>query len=159
MKKNHFKIIFSSVIIGIFLFFAVGCSSNSKNSKIDINDTKAIDDYIQGKWSWEKHTGSANETWRYRFEIDGNKLKIWSCINNLDDPFDMNMKGDPVIIEFTLGQPVRDMDGYHCRYLQSDDANFTYRALSSIWFVADEHWDEPVIRSGSGIPSWSKGWQ
>ncbi len=129
------------------------------SAKLGINDSKAIESYLQGKWSWEKHSGSVNDTRRYRFEIIGNKLKIWETINNMEDKFDMNH--EPNVHEFSLGEPTRDVDGYQCRYLQFDEGNvsLTYRAISPIWFVADDHWDTPVIRCGSGLPSWSRGWE
>ena len=80
MVKNHFKSLGSSILVGIFLFIAFG-SGESEKVKIDINDQQALERYIQGKWSWESHTGDVNHTWRYRFEINGNKLKIWKCFN------------------------------------------------------------------------------
>lgn len=155
-----FKIISSTLLVGLFILFAYGSGSDSEEVKVDINDTKAIESYLQGKWHWEKYSGNANETWKYRFEIVGNQLKIWSCIGNIDDPFDMNMEGNPKIHEFNLGQPSRDVDGYNCRYLEFDEGNvsLTYRAISPIWFVSDENWDTPVIRSASGTPSWTRGW-
>ena len=157
--KQKLKIISSIVIAGIFLLIAFGSGGEeTKKIKIDINDTKAIETYLQGKWAWEKHTGSPNETWRYRFEIQGNKLKIWDCISNVNDPFDMNVETHTH--DFTLGEPTRDVDGYKCRYLLFDESNvsLTYRVLSPIWFISDERLNEPALNSSSGIPSWSKGW-
>lgn len=159
MKHKYFKIITSILISIVFLVFAFGSGSdNTKKISIDINDTNAIQKYLQGKWEWERHTGSVNFTERFRFEIVGNKLKIWSCIGNTDDPFKMDMEDDPKIHEFTLGEPTRDVDGYHCRYLEFDEGNVSlaYRSLSPIWIVSDDNWNEPVIRCASGIPSWSR---
>jgi hypothetical protein len=162
MKKQYFKIISSSVIGLIFFLTAFGSRNSDSNEKIkiDINDQQALEKYIQGKWSWEKQTGDVNHTWRYRFEIKGNNLKIWNCFNNTNDPFDMSEGYEE--FNFTLGSPTRDVDGYKARYLEFavlDKTNFfgmTYEALSPFWLVSDENWDTPVLRCGSGIPSWSR---
>jgi hypothetical protein len=158
--KTIYKSIFSVFITGIFLLFAIGSGESDKKVKIDINDQQALEKYIQGKWSWEKHTGDINHTWRYRFEINGNKLKIWTSFNNTDDPFDMS--GGYEELNFTLGSPTRDVDGYKARFLEFalfDKTNFfglTYEGLSPFWLVSDDNWDTPVLRCGSGIPSWSR---
>lgn len=156
-----FKEIGSVLIVGVFLFLAFGSGSNSDEKiKIDINDTKALENYMQGKWSWEQHTGDINHTWRYRFEIKGNKLRIWRCWNNTDDPFDMNDGYEE--FNFTLGSPTRDVDGYHARYLEfavfdkTNNFGGVYNSLSPFWIVSDDHWDTPVLRCSSGIPTWSK---
>lgn len=152
--------IFSLLIVGFFLFLAFGSGESGEKVIIDINDQQALEKYIQGKWAWEKYTSDVNHTWRYRFEIIGNKLKIWSCFNNTDDPFDMS--GGYEELTFTLGRPTRDVDGYKARYLEFnlfDKTNFfglTYEALSPIWLVSDDNWDKPVLRCASGIPSWSR---
>jgi uncharacterized protein YecT (DUF1311 family) len=160
--KKKLKIISSAIITGVFLFFAFGSGSSDSNEKIkiDINDQKALEKYIQGKWSWEKETGDINHTWRYRFEIKGNKLRIWNCFNNTNDPFDMSEGYEE--FNFTLGSPTRDVDGYKARYLEFalfDKTNFfgmTYESLSPFWLVSDDKWDTPVLRCSSGIPSWSR---
>ena len=161
MKKNYLKIVSSIIICGAFLFIAFGSGgSDAEKIIVDINDPKAIETYMQGKWHFEDYAVSPNETTKYRFEIVGNTLKIWSCIGNVKDPFNMNLEGDPKIHEFTLGQPTRDVDGYHARYLEFDEGNvsLTYRALSPIWFLSDaEYWDEPQISSVGGN-YWGKGW-
>jgi TonB family protein len=65
-------------------------------------------------------------------------------------------------LTFTLGNPTRDVDGYHSRYIEFalfEESNFfglTYENLSPFWVVSDEKWDTPVIKCGSGIPSWSR---
>ncbi|MCR4030287.1 MULTISPECIES: lysozyme inhibitor LprI family protein [Flavobacterium] len=158
--KNYFKEIISVLIVGIFLFLAFASGSSDEKIKIDINDTSALENYMQGKWSLEKHTGDINHTWRYRFEIKGNKLRIWRCWNNMDDPFDMS--GGYEEFNFTLGSPTRDVDGYHARYLEfavfdkTNNFGGVYNSLSPFWIVSDEHWDTPVLRCASGIPTWSK---
>ncbi len=160
--KKKLKIISSAIITGAFLFFAFGSGSSDSNEKIkiDINDQQALEKYIQGKWSWKKETGDINHTWRYRFEIKGNNLKIWNCFNNTKDPFDMSEGYEEFV--FTIGAPTRDVDGYNARYLEFavfDKTNFfgmTYEALSPFWIVSDENWDTPVLRCSSGIPSWSR---
>ena len=159
----NYKHILSSIIILFFIIIAFGSSDSDDSSekiKIDINNQAELEKYIQGKWSWEKYTDDINHTWRYRFEIEGNKLKIWSCFNNTDDPFDMSEGYEE--LTFTLGSPTRDVDGYHSRFLEFalfDETNFfglTYENLSPFWIVSDENWDTPVIKCGSGIPSWSR---
>ncbi len=154
MKK--LAILFYSIII--VLNFSCGSSSDEKIT-IDINDTKALTEYLQGKWEHNEYSSNVNETRRYRFEINGNKLKMWSCISNLDDPF--NMKEGYDEFNFELSSPDRDNDGYHSRYLIINEFNnklitLEFRALSPIWLVSDKHWDTPVIRSGAGLPTWDR---
>lgn len=60
--KNIYKNIFSLFIIGFFLLLAFGSGESGEKVKIDINDQQALEKYIQGKWSWEKHTGDINHT-------------------------------------------------------------------------------------------------
>ena len=138
----------------------ISSGSSDEKVKIDLNDNVALEKYIQGKWSWEKHTGEINYTRRYRFEIEGKKLKIWSCISNTNDPFDMSDGYEE--LNFTLGSPTRDIDGNKARYLEFavfDKSNFfgmTYEALNPFWLVTDENWDHPVLKCGSGIPSWTR---
>ncbi len=144
-------------IILITLFSS--CGSNSEKVKIDINDTKALTEYLQGKWEHNVRSGSVNETRRYRIEIKGDKLKIWNCISNLDDPF--NMKDGYDEFNFELAQPSRDIDGYESRYLIIDEFNnelisLRLRELEPIWLVSDKNWDTPVIRSGGGLPTWNR---
>lgn len=159
-NKTIAKIISTILIAFVFLFLAFGSGESDEKIKIDINDQQALEKYIQGKWSYEKHTGDVNHTWRYRFEIIGNKLKVYSCLNNTDDPFDMS--GGYEEFNFTLGSPTRDVDGYKARFLEFsilDKTNFfglTYEALSPFWLVSDDNWDTPVLRCGSGIPTWSR---
>jgi uncharacterized FlaG/YvyC family protein len=161
MINKFLKIIGSILLVGAFLFIAFGSGSDSDEKiKIDINDTKALENYMQGKLSLEKHTGDINHTWRYRFEIKGNKLRIWRCWNNTDDPFDMSDGYEE--FNFTLGSPTRDVDGYHARYLEfavfdkTNNFGGVYNSLSPFWIVSDDHWDTPVLRCASGIPTWSK---
>ncbi|MFV8390739.1 lysozyme inhibitor LprI family protein [Flavobacterium sp. LB1P71] len=161
MINKFLKTIGSILLVGIFLFIAFGSGSDSDEKiKIDINDTKALENYMQGKWSLEKHTGDINHTWRYRFEIKGNKLRIWRCWNNIDDPFDMSDGYEE--FNFTLGSPTRDIDGYHARNLEfalfdkTNNFGGVYNSLSPFWIVSDDHWDTPVLRCASGIPTWSK---
>lgn len=157
--KPIYKTIFSIFLTGMFLLFAFGSGESDEKVKIDINDQQALEKYIQGKWSWEKHTGDINHTFRYRFEIIGNKLRIWSCFNNTDDPFDMSEGFEEY--NFTLGKPKRDIDGFHARYLEfgvfdnRNDYSLTFYSLGSFWLVSDENWDTPVLKCGSGI-SWSR---
>lgn len=72
------------------------------------------------------------------------------------------MSGGYEEFNFTLGSPTRDVDGYKARYLEFavfDKTNFfglTYEGLSPFWLVSDDNWDTPVLRCGSGIPSWSR---
>jgi hypothetical protein len=162
-NKVNYKHIVSSTIILFFIMIAFGSSDSDDSDekiRIDINNQAELEKYIQGKWSWEKHTGDVNHTWRYRFEINGNKMKIWSCFNNTDDPFDMSEGYEE--LTFSLGSPTRDVDGYHARFLEFalfEESNFfglTYECLAPFWVVSDENWDTPVIRCGSGIPSWSR---
>ena len=169
-KKNrkffievNYKSILSSIVILMFIIIAFGSSDSDDSSekiKIDINNQAELEKYIQGKWYWEKHTGDINYTQRYRFEIKGNKLKIWSCFNNTDDPFDMSEGYEE--LTFSLGSPTRDVDGYHSRFFEFalfEESNFfglTYENLSPFWVVSDENWETPVIKCGSGIPSWSR---
>jgi hypothetical protein len=160
--KKFIKEIGSTLMVGVFLFLAFGSddSSDSPKVKIDINNQQELEKYIQGKWSWERHTGDVNHTWRYRFEINGNKLKIWQCFNNMDDPFDMSEGYEEY--NFTLGSPTRDVDGNKSRNLEFalfDKENFfglTYNALSPFWVVSDENYNTPVLKCASGIPSWSR---
>lgn len=162
MKKNYLKTIGGALIVVAFLLLAYGSGDTSDEEKItiDINDKKALENYIQGKWSWEKHTGDVNNTWRYRFEIIGNKIRIWSCLNNTDDPFDMSAGYEE--LTFSLGEPTRDVDGYKTRYLDFplfENNNFfglTYQALSPFWLISDDKFDRPKLNCGSGIPSWSR---
>lgn len=162
MKKNYLKTIGGALIVIAFLLLAYGSGETSNEEKItiDINDKKALENYIQGKWSWEKHTGDVNNTWRYRFEIIGNKIRIWSCLNNTDDPFDMSAGYEE--LTFSLGEPTRDVDGYKARYLEFplfENNNFfglTYQALSPFWLISDDKFDKPKLNCGSGIPSWSR---
>ncbi len=162
-SKVNYKHILSSTIILFFIMIAFGSSDSDDSDekvKIDINNQAELEKYIQGKWSWEKHTGDVNHTWRYRFEINGSKMKIWSCFNNTDDPFDMSEGYEE--LTFSLGSPTRDVDGYQARFLEFplfEESNFfglTYEMLDPFWVVSDENWDTPVIRCGSGIPSWSR---
>jgi hypothetical protein len=158
--KKYFKEIISILIVGAFLFLAFASGSSDEKIKIDINDTQALENYMQGKWSLENHTGDINHTWRYRFEIKGNKLRIWRCWNNMDDPFDMSAGYEE--FNFTLGSATRDVDGYHARYLEfavfdkTNNFGGVYNSLSPFWIVSDDHWDTPVLRCASGIPTWSK---
>jgi hypothetical protein len=162
MKKKYFKIISSIAIAGVFLVLAFGSGSSDSDEKItiDINNSQALQNYMQGKWSWEKHTGDVNHTWRYRFEIKGNKLKIWKCLNNTDDPFNMSEGYEEY--NFTLGSPKRDIDGFNSRpleFAQFDETNYfglTYNALSPFWLISDDRFDTPLLKCGSGIASWSK---
>lgn len=157
MTIKFLKTIGSFLIVGMFLFLAFGSGSSEKKIKIDINDKQALEDYIQGKWSFEKHTGDINHTWRFRLEIKGNKLRIWRCWNNMDDPFDMS--GGYEEFNFTLGSPTRDIDGYHARNLEfavfdkTNNFGGVYNSLMPIWIVSDDHWDTPVLRCASGIPT------
>jgi hypothetical protein len=129
----------------------------SDKVKIDIKDKVALEDYMQGKWSWERYTGDPNGTWRYRFEIIGDKLRIWSCMNNVKDPFEMGEGYDEFV--FSLGDATRDVDGYNARYLEfgvfDNEYSLTYFALEPFWLVSDENWDTPVLRCSTGMPSWS----
>lgn len=162
MNKNYFKIISSLVIAVVFLFLAFGSGSSDSDEKvkIDINDTQALLNYMQGTWSWENHTGVVNETWRYRFEIKGSKLKVWKCLNNIEDPFDMSEGYEEY--NFTLGSPRRDIDGFNSRNLEFalfDETNhlgLTYNALAPFWLICDDNWDTPNLRCASGIQPWSK---
>ena len=153
------------LVITVFtLMFLRNCTGifkkdhdNQEIVKIDINKSQAVLSYIEGKWSWEKYV-SANETWRYRFEIIGNKIKIWTCVNNVKDPFIMDEYEE---FNFELGEPTRDVDGYNCRYLvinefNNDLVSLGLRSISPIWVVIDDYWKTPVIRCGSGIPVWDK---
>lgn len=157
MTNKFLKTIGSFLIIGVFLFLAFGSGSSGKKIKIDINDSQALQNYIQGKWSFEKHTGDINHTWRFRLEIKGNKLRVWRCWNNMDDPFDMS--GGYEEFNFTLGSPTRDIDGYHARNLEfavfdkTNNFGGVYNSLMPIWIVSDDHWDTPVLRCASGIPT------
>lgn len=156
-------IIFLVIVILGIAFIVNKCSGTfDKDEKIviNINDKPALEKYIQGKWSWEKHTNDVNMTWRYRFEISGNTLRIWKSVNNTEDAFDMSEGYEE--FHFTLGEPTRDVDGYKARYLEFplfDKSNFfglTYENLAPFWIVSDEKWDTPVLKCGSGIPSWSR---
>lgn len=160
MTKKYTKIIGSAFIVTIFIFMAFGSNESTEKIKIDISNSQELLKYIQGKWSWERYTSDINHTWRYRFEIQGNKIKIWSCFNSTEDQFDMENGYEE--LTFNLGNPTRDVDGYKARYFEFpllDDNNFfgiTYHAISPIWLVSDDNWDTPVLKCGSGIPSWSR---
>ncbi len=153
--QNLYKIL-TSFLFSIVLIFLTNCSGGDKKIKININDELALKKFMQGKWEFVNYTGNPNEHWRYRFEIEGNKLKIWFCISNKEDPF--NMDEGPKIHEFTLSSPTRDALGYHCCYLQFDESkvSLTYRALAPIWIISDEHWDKPELCSGAGVRTWSR---
>lgn len=157
---KYFKTISITITVFIFLALAFGSGDSDEKIVINISDKQALEKYIQGKWSWEKHTGDVNMTWRYRFEIIGNTLRIWKCVNNTEDPFDMSEGYEE--LHFNLGEPTRDVDGYNARYLEFglfDKTNFfglTYENLAPFWLVSDDNWDTPVLRCASGIPSWSR---
>lgn len=153
------------LVITVFTFmFLRNCTGIFKKDhnkeeivRIDINKKQEVLGFIQGKWSWEKYV-SANETWRYRFEIVGDKIKIWTCVNNVKDPFIMDEYEE---FNFELGEPTRDVDGYNCRYLvinefNNDLVSLGLRSISPIWVVIDDYWKTPVVRCGSGIPVWDK---
>jgi uncharacterized protein (TIGR02145 family) len=157
---KYIKTIITTITVFIFLALAFGSGDSDEKVVINISDKQALEKYIQGKWSWEKHTGDVNMTWRYRFEIVGNTLRIWKCVNNTKDPFDMSEGYEE--LHFSLGEPTRDVDGYNARYLAFevfDKSNFfglTYESLAPFWLVSDDNWDTPVLRCASGIPSWSR---
>lgn len=155
-NKNMASLLTTGLLFLLLNLILFGCGGNQ--IKIDINDQAKLEEYIQGQWSWEKHTGDINHTWRYRFEIKGNKIKVWTCMNNMDDPFDMSEGYEE--FTFSLGSPTRDVDGYHARYFEfprSDNFfGLTYEAISPVWIISDDYWKKPVIKSSSGIPSWSK---
>jgi hypothetical protein len=134
-----------------------GCI-NTKKSFIDVNDQPALEKFLQGKWSWDRHSGSINETRRYRFEIVESKMRLWHDISNVKDAFDMKVYEE---YNYHLGEPVRDVDGYHCRYLiinefSNQDISLDLRNVLPIWIVADSAWDNPVVRCSGGMPSWSR---
>lgn len=157
---KYIKTIITTITVFIFLALAFGSGDSDEKVVINISDKQALEKYIQGKWSWKKHTGDVNMTWRYRFEIIGNTLRIWKCVSNTEDPFDMSEGYEE--LHFSLGEPTRDVDGYNARYLEFavfDKTNFfglTYENLAPFWLVSDDNWDTPVLRCASGIPSWSR---
>lgn len=158
---NKFKNLLAIFFGGFLLLLVNSCIESNEKIIIDIDDVKSLQKYIQGKWEWEKYNVSPNETERYRFEIIGNQIKIWSCVSNVKDPFDMS--GGYEELTFSWGNPKRDIDGYHARSLEFsvlDKNNFfglTYENLAPFWVVSDaEYWDEPQIKNGGGIPSWSR---
>lgn len=85
---KYIKTIITTITVFIFLALAFGSGDSDEKVVINISDKQALEKYIQGKWSWEKHTGDVNMTWRYRFEIIGNTLRIWKCVSNTEDPLD-----------------------------------------------------------------------
>ena len=165
--KQQFKHIFSALIILSMIFLAFGSDdskdSNTSAKKIDINNETEISNFIQGKWSWIDYSSGANSNIRYRFEINGNKITVLTCYGNLEDPFVANEK--PEVVEFSIGKPTRDVDGYNCRYLEFSpfqDQSLLFRAISrgGIWVIVDSNWDTPVIKGGGGgVVSWDKGWK
>lgn len=141
----------------MFLLMAWGSDSKSSEKKVKLEDSAAITDFFQGKWKWIKYASLPNENHKFRFEISGNQLKIWSCIGNTNDPFNMSISGQPHIHQFTLGPVTRDVDGQPCRYLEFDEGNVSlaYRCVSPIWITAYD--DEPTIWCAGGT-SWNRGW-
>jgi hypothetical protein len=135
MKLRY--ILFAFVLIAITITKSCNCGDTKSTSVVDINDTNAITNYLQGKWSWERITTNPNETNKYRIEITGTTMKIWMDIGNSKDPFDMSEP--PVSHQFTFSSPTRDVDGFRCRYLNFDEGNVSlvYRGVSPFWFISD----------------------
>jgi len=153
-KKTNPIIVIGVLLFCAFIFFMKYSNKENDSIKVDINNEQQILDAMQGRWSYNVHTGLVNETFQYRFEITGNQLKIWSDIGNVEDKFDMS-KGYKTH-KFTLSEPTRDVDGHPCRYLQFDESNvsLTYRSIDPIWVI-----DKPfAMRSGAGIPYWKRDW-
>jgi len=160
--KQQFKHIFSALIILSMIFLAFGSDETKDSStsakKIDINNESEILNFIQGQWSWIDYSSGANSNIRYRFEINGNKITVLTCYGNLNDPFVANEK--PEVLEFSLGKPKRDVDGYNCRFLEFSpfqDQSLLFRALNSIWIIVDSNWDEPKLTNG--VRTWDRGWK
>ncbi len=157
---NKTKNILLSIIVLIVVSFTIYKKIDKRNvsetTVTNINDIEDIQRFMQGKWSYEVHTGNVNETLKYRFEIVGKTLKIWSDIGNVNDEFDMS--GQPKVHDFILSDVTRDVDGHPCRYLQFDESNvsLTYRALSPIWVMSDKTTE---MRSDAGIPYWRRDWK
>jgi hypothetical protein len=155
-KNKYFKIISSILIVGAFILIAFGSGNEEKKEKyVDINNASATLQAIQGKHDYEI-IKSYNT--KYRIEISGNKLKLWSTIT---DKFDMTESPD--ICEFSLGDVVKGIDGYDVRYLENkfdEDLSLSYRAIEPFW-VAEAPEGGISIRcsGGGGIFPWGDGWK
>lgn len=157
MKQNSQAKNIYYILGAIALLAGVMMFKKAPNESLGVNSSAVeVQNYIQGKWAYEIHTGDINNTLRYRFEITGNTLKIWSDIGNIDDPFDMNH--DIESHQFSLSEIIRDVDGNPSRYLDFDESNvsLTYRTLSPIWVKLGK---SGGLRSDAGIPYWRRGWE
>ncbi len=159
-RKNLIQVLSTIIIVSGFIILALGSGESSKSDakKIDINSTTEISNFLQGKWSWTDYTGGANGNTRYRIEINGNKITVLTCFGNIHDPFIANKPAE--VLEFSLGEPTRDVDGRKCRffnYRYDQNKSLAFRALEPIWVVVGK--DEPYILNGGGGIPWDRGWE
>lgn len=117
--KNLWQII--AVVLFIVVFWFTKCSDSSeKTEDVNLQDKTQIENYLQGKWHLAYYP-AGGLTIHLRLLIEGNKMKVWSSVNDHNNENDntWNMSEPPSqVYKFTIGElTAKDTK----RYLEWDD--------------------------------------
>jgi len=142
MKQQIFKVLGAHFVVAFFLFLAFGSGSNDDNVVYTIDKVKDCSNKeevlkaIQGKWQWTYLTGDPKDGGaEYRFEITGNKLKVWISREPWGQPFNMSKGYEEYF--FDLSDVTSKEYMTDKRYLEfPNKGNFfglTYHFLEPFW--------------------------
>jgi len=153
MKKKLNYLLLAFTILSI-----IACNNKTKKIMVDINNQKAVEDYLQGKWEFNNYWDGSKEGKhsRYRIEIKGNHLNVWRCYSDPSNPFDMS-EGITLSRDFTLGSPVSAEFGSTVRYLyveKSRELSLFYLLFGQLRIDCDSRFDAPSL--GTDI---AQGWR
>jgi len=151
--KNLWQII--AVILFIIVFWFTKCSgSGEKSQEVNLQNTSEIQNFLQGKWNLTYYP-SGGLTIHINMLIEGNTIKTWSAVNDLNNENDYvwDMTQPPSeTYNFTIGELTAKDTKRYIEWDDNGDLTMEQRAIGDL-FVANSG-----FHHGAGAYVVERGW-